>query len=407
VIARRPSAALVCARLCSSALACGLLACQDLIGTRGTCPALCAPGQIVVRDTVLAGSVEPVGSYRGYRLAHEATQVQIVGPGGPTESRAIIAFLTFSSRLSGTDTTVKDTIRQTDSIRFTFNVLRRNTDAKGVVLAIHRMPLNIDSATTYDGLSPYFDDSTLITTFSIPDSLKRGLVSTAVRLSALPNFKPDSVETAVGLRIRSTDPAFVSLGPSDSNGIAVMKRFVEVDTSNGSKRVQRSDQRGVLFKTFVVDTSRVPAPLGLLVGGVPAARALVKLNIDSTILDSTLIIRATLGLVPARAVFGAPGDTFRLRVEGVSADFGPKSPADSTNADSVRVAVGRTDTVSVEVTKILQKWSANSKLPRTVMLRVVPEAASINQFELATGQVGGLKPVVRITYGLPFRLSGR
>ncbi len=347
-----------------------------------------------------------MGSYRGYRLAHESGEVQIVGPGGPAESRAVIAFLVFSSRLSGTDTAVKDTIRQTDSIQFTFNILRRNTGVNGVVLALHRMPLNIDTVTSYDAIAPYFDDSTLITTFAVPDSLKRGPVRTAVPLSALPNFKPDSVETAIGLRIRSADPAFLSLGSSDSNAIGLMTRFVQVDTSTGAKQVARKDARGVLFTTFVVDTSRIPAAAGLLVGGVPAARALVKLNIPPKILDSALIVRATFVLVSARAAFGAPGDTFRLRVDEVSADFGPKSPADSTSSGSARVAVGGTDTVSVEVTSILQKWSGNTKLPHTMMLRVVPEAASINRFELATGQ-GGLQPVIRITYGLPFQVSGR
>ncbi|MBI3081490.1 MAG: hypothetical protein HYY94_00980 [Gemmatimonadetes bacterium] len=225
--------------------------------------------------------------------------------------------------------------------------------------------------------------------------------------AALRHFGPDSLQVGIGVRISSPDPAFVTLA-SDSIAIAArITRFVQLDSSTGTTRATRSDSSGLRFKTFVVDPSGVPPPMGLMVGGTTGARAFVKLNLPGSIVDSTLVVRATLLVPPAQPIFGAPGDTSLLRVVALGSDFGPKSPvADTAYGGSARVPVGGSDTVAIDITKILLLWRGNPAVPRTVMLQVEPEAASINIVELpAAGS--GTQAVVRVTYALPFRLPGR
>ena len=403
------------------------LACQDVVSAPGACPEFCPEGQIQVRDTVLttvlassvdpAGSdtgyvrsVDPVGSYSGYLLPHEATQMQVVGPGGPAEALALIRFSAFSTIYSGADTSVKDSIIQTDSLRVMLNIVRRNTNVSGLVLALHEIPVTLDSATTYEDMTPYFHDSTLVATLPVPDSLVKDTVTATFPAGALRHFGPDSLQIGIGVRITSSDPAFVSLASSTDSAfsapIARITRFVQLDSSTGTTRVTRTDSRILTFKTFVADSASLPSPTGLAVGGTAGARAFVKLNLPTSIVDSALVVRATLLLPPVRPTFGAPGDTFRLRVRALGSDFGPKSPlADTAYAGSARVSVGGSDTVAIDITRILLLWRGNPAVPRAVLLEVNPEAASINTFEVP-GPGAAEQAALRITYGLPFRLPG-
>ena len=381
------------------------LACQDIVSAPGLCPEFCPAGEIRVRDTLLTG-VEPVGSYSGYLLPHEARQVQVVGPGGPAEAQAMIVFVPFNAKYAGGDTTVKDSIIRTDSLRVRLHIVRRNAGVSGVTLALHEIPITVDSATTYGDMTPYFQDSTLVATLPVPDSLVMDTVAATFPAVALRHFGPESLQVGIGVRISSPDPAFVTLA-SDSIAVAArITRFVQVDSSTGTTRVTRSDSWGSRFKTFVADPGGFPPPTGLMVGGATGARAFVKLNLPASIVDSTLVVRATLLVPPAQPIFGAPGDTFLLRVVALGSDFGPKSPvADMSYGGSVSVAVGGSDTVSVDITKILLLWRGNPAAPRSLMLQLEPEAASINAVELP-GQGSATPAAIRVTYALPFRLPG-
>src|SRR5574341_666409 len=216
------------------------LACQDIVSAPGVCPAFCPEREIRVRDTLLS-VVEPVGSYSGYVLPHEARQMQIVGPGGPAESRALLVFIPFNANYAGGDTTVKDSILQTDSLRVRLNIVRRNAGVSGLTLALHEIPITVDSATTYGDMTPYFQDSTLVATLPVPDSLVKDTVTATFPAAALRHFGPDSLQVGIGVRISSADPAFVTLAADSIVVAARITRFVQVDSSTGTTRATRSD----------------------------------------------------------------------------------------------------------------------------------------------------------------------
>jgi hypothetical protein len=384
------------------------LACQDVVSVNGACPEFCPGGVIDVRDTVLGGSVAPEGSFTGYVLPHEASEVQAVGGTGAPQSNVLLVFAQFGTAYLGSDNSVLDTIRSTDSLRFVFSMTRRNNQAAGLTLALHEIPATTDSTATYAGMAPYFDDSTLITTVAVPDSQATGEVAVTVLPGALRHFQDDSLRSAIGVRIGSADPAFVSFGPTlidtvSLRPIARIIRFVQLDSTAGSVRVTRAESLGLNLKTFVVDSSTLVAPAGLVVGGPAAARAFAKLDVPQWLLDSTVIVRATLQVPPPQPTPGAPGDTMRLAIRALGTDFGPKSPlADSSYSGTVRVPVGGSDTVGVDIVRILLLWQSNSVVPHTVMLQLLPEAGSINTFELPeAGAVA--QGVLRITYANRFR----
>jgi hypothetical protein len=275
-----------------------------------------------------------------------------------------------------------------------------------VTLALHEIPLTLDSATAYDDMLPYFQDSTLVATLQIPDTLVKDTVSVTFPAAALRHLVLDTLQVGIGVRIVSPDPAFVALAADTISPAVLIRRFVQVDSSTGTSRVTRFDSWGAKFTTFVVDPGGIPAPAGLTVGGASGARAFVKLNLPNAIVDSTLVVRATLLLPPTQAAFGAPGDTFLLRVVALGSDFGPKSPVtDTSYGGAVRIAVGGSDTVAVDITKVFVLWRGNRDVPRSVMFQVDPEAASINAIELP-GLGSATPAAIRVTYALPFRLPG-
>lgn len=394
-------------RAASALLVMTVVACQEDVLAPGVCPEFCPPGTLEVRDTVLTNVITADSFYLGYRLAHEATQLQIAGPGGDVESRALIVFRRFSENYSGTDTSVSRTIQQTDSFQVTLTVLRRNAGVSGVVVTLHRIPVNVDTTATFASMEPYFADSTLIGTTTMPDTFRTGPVSISVPVAGFPNFVADSLQMAVGVRLQASSPTFISLPSRDSADGSSITRFVGVDS--GSVRVTRSDGRISAFDTFVLNEAVATGAGVLRIGGVPAARAVLRANLPPRIVDSTQVVRATLLLIPARPAIGAVGDTFRLRVHAIGVDLGPKSPIirepDTLSAGSTLIPVGATDTLRVDVTHVLQAWRGDPDIPRAFVLRVVPEGATLGTLVVHSTSSGIGVPAVHLTYLPPFKLK--
>jgi hypothetical protein len=100
----------------------------------------------------------------------------------------------------------------------------------------------------------------------------------------------------------------------------------------------------------------------------------------------------------------------RLSADGVSADFGPKSPLLLT-VDSLRiteaVAVGSTDTIIVDMTQLMATWQLDSTIVRTLVLRVGNEGGTIGELRLGSSKTPGLYPAIRLTFVPPFTFVPR
>ncbi len=381
----------------------GAAACVERATAPATCPAYCPSGSLTVVDTLLRGAVSRDSAYRGYVPAHHAGVMLAAALPG-IDSRAIFRLAPLGVRVAlGTDTTTSPIIG-VDSLRLFLSITRRDTAAHNLTLALYRLPLGIDSTTTFADLAGAFTDS--LASVAV-DTTKRVAVVMRLDSSQAPYASADSGKLALGIRVGADSLASIALT------VDTIRWFVKVDSIHGSDTtlVHKLYTRGVTFRSFVFDPP--PAPFGsmLAVGGVPSARSILRLSVPRAILDSAQIIRATLILVPAVPASGAPADSFKIEAHTVLADFGAKSPLvfDATRTDTALIrigATGATDTLTIEITNLVQFWATDTLAPTTVMLRSQAEGANLAEIRFFSSATPASAPVLRLTYAprFPFGL---
>jgi hypothetical protein len=389
-------------------------ACREAVTAPGLCPEYCPSQGVEMVDSVFVGVVVGDSTFSGYVGARDASGLQLVAaPGSPgiTTSRAVVQFTEFPERLllSSTDTATGEVVA-VDSFRLILSIPQRTSNVDSLVLVLHRLPADVDSIATFTDLDPFFADSTRIGSIIVPDSVLVGTVETALQVAAFPTFEEDQRSAVIGVVLESSSDAFVTIGSADGGVGAQLTRFAQVESGSGTQ--QLADTRIPSFDTFVAAAG--PGPPGGVhrVGGVPAARALMRLALPPFIGDSTEVIRATLVLVPSEAVQGVPGDSIRILAHRVTADVGAKSPIENVPEDSVSilstvVAVGSTDTVRVDLTRIFQRWSLEEDSPRAIMLRAVPEGSGFAELRFLTTAGAAGQPVLHLTFIPPLDFGGR
>jgi hypothetical protein len=385
---------------------------EDLVAPgAGACPAFCPPEQVAVVDSMLLDAVVNDSSYVGYVLPHEAGALQLaLDPGGTVPaSRGILRFVPYAERLLlGVSDTTTVPVVALDSFEIEVTVVARGDSA--LELAFYRLPATVDTSTTFAALDPYFADSTRLGTLALPDSLISGALTTRFAADAFPTFDQDGRVAAVGVELRSADRGFVTLSSVEGLDGAVLTRFVQVDSAG--VQVPRTDGKLPQVDTYTTPAlPAVPADLHQ-VGGVPSARALLRFALPSRILDSSTVVRATLILVPAEATIGAPGDTLRLLVQGLAVDVGAKSPLLTVAQEDVAsalilVRVGSADTVRVDLTDLVSRWSEDETLPRAVMVRSVPEGNTFARGVFGSTASAAGRPALQVTFVPRLGLGGR
>ncbi len=387
-----------------------VLACEQSITTPGACPDFCPVGEIQLIDTVLVGtvlveddSVLEGESFTGYVEPAVATAMQVVGGGAAVESHGLIWFEPFGdSAAIDTSGTLGPVVRQ-DSFELSLVILDRSPDVTGLEITVHRISPSVDRQGDFAALAPFFEDSTIVAVVAVPDDVSEDTVSTIMLVDAFPEFEAGDRQIALGLSIRGGTPAFASLNTRESALGALLTRFVLVE-AEGDSLVERSDFRSPEFDGFV-DTD-LPSPLAgsLSIGGTPSSRTFVRVKVPPFIMDSSDIVRAHLLFVPVEPALGAPSDTFEVVAEPLGADFGAKSPILSGTDPLVRaeVGVGTTDTVVIDISRIVALWQASPDQVRTLVLRFLDEAGSVAELRVGSTRFLGSEPTIRVTYVPPF-----
>jgi hypothetical protein len=147
----------------------------------------------------------------------------------------------------------------------------------------------------------------------------------------------------------------------------------------------------------------------LSVGGIPTARATLRLSLPKVVVDSTAIVRATLLLNTTAAAGGFAHDTFTVIAQPVVRDFGVKSVLwpDSAISGMVRIAQGQSGPVELDIAPILRFWgtTVGDSTPRLIMLRVYPEGSILGAVDFAGRAAGAAGPQLRVTYVKPYRFG--
>lgn len=400
---------------CLATLAASLLACQEHLTSPAQCPELCPGGTPAVFDTVLAAVPGGDESVSGY-VNGGAGSALLTSNGLPaSEDRAMYRFVARQDSV-----TVRDTARAytVDSVVLAMNLVARDTLVNNLRILLFRLPADIDPDTaTFAGIDPQLAPTALIDSIIVPDSVNAGAVSVTLRGAdvdrvAIPAGTGGVL--AIGLRVGADSPTGIRTGTIASSNAATFTTFVTVDVPDTTTSIlHQSLVRSSQFNGFVTQTPYVAAPGTLLLGGEPSSRAFIRFAIPEQIKDSATVVRATLELVPAIPIPGLPTDPGVLEARAVLSDLGPKSPLDATLALSDTLTTGSTDTVRLDITRIMQKWQASDDLPEEIALRLlarststtaIPEASSFTR--ALFGSTSPLSPVggprLRITYLLSF-----
>ena len=408
-----------------------LSACTEQATAPGVCPDFCPGGQIGVVDSVFTDMIERDSSFSGYVEAGNGEVLTVADVPGLVDSRGIFLmnamFTRVTNRPSDT-TTVPITV---DSARLRLNIVHRDTNATNLWIKVYRLPIDIDSTTTFAQVAPAFADS-VVDSVSLSALLARPQIFDSATLA----FWGDTIQTdsaghvlqvgntdstlilyfdldttqarfvaadsgkvAYGVRVSGDSLASIALGAAEAGRAARIVWFFTYPDSTATPK-DSTATRGALFDSFVFDPPTAALDSNLAVGGVPAARSLLRVRIPPLLRDSADVVRATLILVPVGPVPGAPSDSFEIKARPVIADLGAKSPL-STNSvffGSKQIHLNVADTVRMELTDLIRAWALDTTAATALMLGQVPEASSYTQIRFYSTRTPAFRPTLHITY---------
>lgn len=409
----------------------GLLAaaCVEDVASPPSCPDYCPGNQIVTVDSVLAGAIVRDSSFSHYREAYEALAMLAADRSG-VDSRPIFQTLPILTRMtinSGTDTTTGPIV--VDSARLSLTWLRRDATPRNVRLALYRLPVGLDSNSTFAGLAPSFGtpirvvnldsllalpsqhDSVTGDTILARDTLHRVItISLKLDSAQAPFSAADSGKAAFGVRVTADSNAALVLGASEAGEGPQIVWYNRVDSA-GTLLNRPSQSRLLSFDGFVSNQPPVSLDSNLVIGGVPATRALLRFNLPKSIRDSAQIIRAVLLLVPTGSPSVFTGDSVFIRTSRLATDIGAKSPIplDTIFTRSPLFVPSGSDTIRLEVTTLFRYWQFDTTavtaafvglfaLDRRDSLEITgSEGATFTALRLFSSR-GPVIPGLRLTY---------
>lgn len=396
-----------------SALVVGLAAiagCREQLTTPGRCPEVCPSGKVVLADTLLTTADVADTSVRGYWVVREAAYL-LTSTFDSLHSVALVQFQPLVD--SAWYPTTSDTahVGTRDSVVLSLQLLQRDTAVKQIRLLVYRLPAQFDTGTSYSSIQPFFADSELVDTIAVPDSARSGNYTFRIADSLV--ISPvDSGVVSLGIALLA--PASTALTLGSGNGGASLSTTGPSLTYFVHARAPLDSLSKTFFTEphyalFVMSPPPGQPPLGVLaVGGIPTARATLRLSLPKVVVDSNGVVRATLLLNTASAAGGFAGDSFTVIAQPVVRDFGVKSVLwpDTTVSGVVVVHQGQTGLVSLDIAPILRFWgtTVGDSTPRLVVLRVTPEAAVLGSAEFV-GQAAGAGaggPQLQVTYVKPY-----
>ncbi len=379
--------------------------CRERLTVPGQCPDQCPGGTLVIRDTVLDAIESADSSFSGYVGYHDAAGLLLAQGSTAGESHAIVTF----ERLPETYLFAgQEFAYEIDSIRVSIGLLSRDTLVKEPRLLLYRFPLDIDSTMTFSQAQSLFDAGTPIDTLVVPDSLLIGGVNRTYSGDDLDKFlapPADSGRLAFGIRLDADEPTGLRIGARLTENLGpTLIYFLTIDAPDTLFRKQFFAP-DVRYAGMIRDTDPVTDPDLLVVGGVPASRAIIRFALPPVIQQANSVLRATLELTPSRPYYGLASDGTLVDVRAVVVDLGYKSVPIGTGASAAIVPISGEAVLEVEVTSIVNIWRSEPLVPRLFYLSAGPEGHAFAEpvFHSTRSAVG--RPRLRITYTVPARLE--
>jgi hypothetical protein len=399
--------------------------CSEQIDSTVGCPLVCPQQPLALVDTTFDGVVSLDTSIANYPSLGFEPLMLLANRPDTFETRVIVRFDTLPYTAHQAGVTVDSSITHVDTAALVLQYAQDDS---------LNQPVNPYTVEVYD-VSAVGDTSTaaLLTQFT-PGNLIASQVFTNDSL-----FQPTreiALPTALLLaKITRQQPLRLGLRVIPTAGEAVQLRLNSGQNNNGayismdvfsdgeSPRITVSTQSRYPtddafeangFGDFViVAKGPPPQPRGVLrVGGYPANRTMLTFSLPSSIVDSSIVVRATLMLTqrpnpgaPAAAdtftvfplpILGSPlliGDMTRLL------EFAGENHA--LGLDSNRVVPRDGGVVEIQLAKLVRGWLGLSPIsvPRAVILRASTDGSYMNMVDFYSSEADpALRPRFRITY---------
>lgn len=381
------------------------LACRENVTAPGSCPSLCPATTMQIVDTVLTGFVTSDSSYRGYFAPNEAPLLAVAD----LDSLQAIAVMRFGARDSTWYPATNDTavtVGRVDSVRLRFVITGRDTLATGLRIIAYRLPSDFDTGITWQQAQPYLADSLLIDTVQVDDTLTAGTVSWPLSAQGIARLTaPDTGVAALAFVVRASRPTALSVGAIGGGlGSAYLDWYVHAKAPRDT--LAHLFSVGAEYDTFLYDPPEGDPANAIVAGGLPSARAILRLALPPEVTDSARLVRATLILTSTAPARGLPGEAFRVSARGLVRDLGPKSIlfSDTSAGGTAPVTVGDSGEIHIEVGRLFRAWGTTSgdSLPRVVMLLSEPEGQSLAEVTVGRASAGAAAPRLRVTYIRPY-----
>ncbi len=379
--------------------------CKENLTAPGSCPTLCPGGRVELVDTVLTGIVSSDSSFRGYFAPFEAPEMAVAD----FDSLRAVAIIRFGARDStwypaSNDTAV--TMGRVDSVKLRLEIASRDTLATGLRIIAYRLPSAFDTGLTWQQAQQYLADSLLVDTVQVADTLKAGLVAWRLSASGIARLtQPDTGVAALVLVVRASRQTAVAIGASGSAlGGANIDWYVHAKAPRDT--LSHIFSVGAEFDSFVYDPPATTPANAITAGGLPSARAILRLSLPPEVTDSARLVRATLILTSTAPVRGLPGESFRVAARGLVRDLGAKSIifGDTAAGGTTPVTAGDSGEVHVEIGRLVRAWGSTGgdSLPRAIMLLAEPEGQGLGEVTVARATAGAAAPRLRVTFVRPY-----
>jgi hypothetical protein len=391
-------------RLLTAAAGVSLLAalgaCQEKLATPTDCPELCPGTSLTIRDTVLFPTIGLDSTYTGYLDANGIPALLVSSGLDAGEARTFAVFPRRSDSVFVDGSPVTYTI---DSVALAVNIVARDSTVHGLKLYFHRVPVTLDTTSTFADVDGSLTQETLIDSLAIPDTLKSGGVQLVLKGDALDRVVPaeaDSGRIAIGIRVGGPAPTGVRLASANtSQGGPVISTYVKANVADTAKQKQL-----IAFpadrSNYVMDGPPPPGPDELFLGGKSGSRVILRFALPPVIKDSGSVLRATLDLTPVGPLKGLPNDPAELQVRAILLDVGAKSPALAGVSAVWLLEAGATGVQAVDMRGVVRTWLGPSGLPASLLLGLAPEGGTFSRPEFFSSSSGAGMPQLRVTYAL-------
>jgi hypothetical protein len=396
-------------------------ACSEDFKGGAACPILCPESGFEIINETIDAAVTLDSTVRGFPLPGTESQLTLMqrfGNGDTAITAGVVRFDFVPKTVPVGTSTDSTPVTKVDSAEIRLSIVSAALDSLSRRDTLKRVPVTIEvydvdtAASDFDtaAVRARFRPNTLIGSLtvrrdSLPDSLFVRLDTAAVRA------RVQTGRLRVGLRIRSDSSMQVPIAAVNFLRFWARGGADSITRTVGPASASTGDDGGVpaLDRYLIVlRGTPPPPPQVLVVGGLPAHRAYIRLALPSRLVDSVTIVRAALVLTQA-PVRGRTDDTVRAAVQA------------NVSIAQALVDVGRaallvrgrpglfaqiraprdSGLVRFELAGAIPFWrlDSESEVPRVIVLRSEREAQFPSEFYFYSSEApASLRPRIEISY---------